>query len=192
MNKLHKHTPIPGINSPGKIEMIIDGLFPTRSPQNPEDRQTTHVIDNENATITIDELRQAARVLKSKIAPGPDGIPNEVIKHIIRRQPNTLLDTMNKCLAEGCFPKIWKRARLVLLRKGDKPLDIPSSYRPLCLLDIAGKLLAKIIDNRLRRFMENNSTLSDQQYGFRRGRSTTDAMMHLKEIAGPPSAKIKT
>jgi len=44
---------------------------------------------------------------------------------------------------EGIYPETWKKARLVLIRKGDKPLDDPSSYRPLCLLDCLAKILRK-------------------------------------------------
>lgn len=40
-------------------------------------------------------------------------------------------------------------AKLVLLRKGDKPLAEPSSYRPICLLDTTGKFLEIIIKGRL-------------------------------------------
>ncbi|CAB0044423.1 unnamed protein product, partial [Trichogramma brassicae] len=43
-----------------------------------------------------------------------------------------------------------------------KPPDEPSSYRPLCMLDTAGKILS--------------GGLSERQYGFRKGRSTIDAI----------------
>jgi len=57
----------------------------------------------------------------------------------------------NRCLKEGCFPSEWKMANLVLIPKGGKPGDSPSSYRPICLLDEAGKILERIIANRLVR-----------------------------------------
>jgi len=78
------------------------------------------------------------------------------------------------------------------LKKGDKPLDQPSSYRPLCILDCPGKLLEKIIDNRLRNFLELNNGLDDRQFGFRKGRSATDAVHTLRGIveANSPRNKI--
>jgi len=88
----------------------------------------------------------------------------------------------NKCLTEGHFPETWKKACLVLLRKGNKPLDDPSSYRPLCMLDSMGKLFEKILDNRLRTFLEDNKSLNQRQYGFRKVRSTTDAVHTLRSI----------
>lgn len=97
----------------------------------------------------------------------------------------------NKCIREGHFPVAWKKARLVLLRKGDKPLQDPSSYRPLCLLDSTAKLLEKIIDRSLREHLDTNNGLSDLQFGFHCGRSTTDAVSLLMSIAegGGPNSK---
>lgn len=51
----------------------------------------------------------------------------------------------NACLKEGRFPAEWKVARLVLLKKGNKPEGLPSSYRPICLLDEAGKFFERIL-----------------------------------------------
>jgi len=126
------------------------------------------------------ELKTAARRLKTKIAPGPDGITNEVIKSIVSLNPGTFIKVYNTCLANGDFPKTWKNARLVLIRKGDKPLDTPSSYRPVCLLDCLDKLLEKVLDNRLRSFLDDSEGLHDRQFGFRKGRSTIDALNTLK------------
>jgi hypothetical protein len=50
-----------------------------------------------------------------------------------------------RCLKEGVYPPIWRTARLVLLRKEGRPIDSPSAYRPICLLDEVGKLLERVI-----------------------------------------------
>jgi len=41
-------------------------------------------------------------------------------------------------LREAVFPSAWKIARLMLLRKKDKPENDPFAYRPICLLDESG------------------------------------------------------
>jgi len=77
---------------------------------------------------------------------------------------------------------MWKTAKLVLVRKNGKPLSEPSTYRPLCMINTAGKLLEKIVEARIRDFLEKHELLSSNQYGFRKGRSTIDAILKLKEI----------
>lgn len=69
----------------------------------------------------------------------------------------------------------------MFLPKGKKPPDNPSSYRPLCILDTAGKILERIVHRRIEVAVE--PLLADNQYGFRRGRSTLDAIDLVVSIA---------
>lgn len=52
------------------------------------------------------------------------------------------------CLRTGWFSSEWKRANLVLLRKGSRSADSLSAYRPIYLLE-ASKLLERIVAVRL-------------------------------------------
>jgi len=97
---------------------------------------------------------------------------------VMSLNPDLLTGVYNTCLSSGIFPKTWKKAKLVLIRKGDKPLE--SSYRPLCLLDFLGKLFEKVLDNRLRQHRDTSDGLHDRQFGFRTGRSTIDALNVLR------------
>lgn len=184
MDKLTRPPPIPELNSPGRVRLIVNGLFPQHEAREKVDWPLNLDIQ-QSWQIDDAELRTAARGLKSKIAPGPDGINNEVVKKIVSANPDALTRVYNNCLANGVFPRIWKKARLVLIRKGDKPLDAPSSYRPICLLGCLGKFLEKILDNRLRRFLDENNGLHDRQFGFRKGRSTIDALNTLRDAVTP-------
>ena len=47
----------------------------------------------------------------------------------------------------------------------------PSSYRPLCMLDSAGKLLEKLFQRRLAAAIETAGGFWERQYGFWLGRS---------------------
>uniref|UniRef100_A0ABD2WTS5 Reverse transcriptase domain-containing protein n=1 Tax=Trichogramma kaykai TaxID=54128 RepID=A0ABD2WTS5_9HYME len=120
----------------------------------------------------MDELRGAQTRIKERSAPGPDGIPNSALKIAIAARPDIFLRVYTACLETGVFPSGWKRQRLVLLPKPGKPPDEPSSYRPLCMLETAGKILERIICGRL----EASTERPGGQYGFRRGRSTIDAI----------------
>ena len=83
--------------------------------------------------VTVEELKRADGMLKAYTAPGIDGVPNEIPKEVIGAYPEILLEAFNSCLREGRFFVDWKKQRLVLLRKGNKPLGVASSYRSICL-----------------------------------------------------------
>jgi hypothetical protein len=87
------------------------------------------------------------------------------------------------CLRWGCFPGPWRRTKLVLLRKPGKPEGTPSAYRPICLLDEVGKLFERVIAARLSRLLSREGAgLHEDQYGFRAGRSTIDAIKRVKAL----------
>ena len=90
---------------------------------------------------------------------------------------------LRTCLTEGTFLPIWKRQRLVLIRKKGKPNEDPSSYRPLCMLDTVGKILEQILLTRLEKVLTNAGGLSPNKYGFCRRKSTIDATERVHQIA---------
>lgn len=133
---------------------------------------------------TADEVAMVVNKLPLGKAPGPDLIPNEIIKATFKRYPKVFADCYNACLLEGTFPTPWKRAKLVLLHKGKgKPRNAPTSYRPISLLDGSGKVLERLLLERLTRHIESVGALSDLQFGFRRSRSTVDAIQQVMNVA---------
>ena len=77
----------------------------------------------------------------------------------------------------------WKKQRLVLLRRGNKPLEDASSYRPIRLLDTIGKLLEEMILQRLEGHMVGENSLAENQFGFWKGMPTVDAIQAVVDIA---------
>lgn len=168
----------PRANTPNltmdQMHNIVKELFPEHGVYDPEN---IHMNGDELATLfSTEELLNAANSIKNRKAPGPDGIPAEVLKILARERPHFLLTMYNACLMDGIFPEPWKIQKLVLISKGKGDPEHPSSYRPLCMLDTAGKLLEKLIKPRLARAIEGAGGLSNRQYGFRPGRSTLGAL----------------
>lgn len=135
-----------------------------------------------------EELNAASAKLKNNKAPGPDRIPPEIIKQLVISKPEYVLKTYNKLAAKGEFPKIWKRSRLLLLRKGNKPMENPSSYRPICLLDVEGKLYEQLILIRLKEEIARTGDLAENQFGFREGRQTVHAIKEVLDSAEKAAA----
>lgn len=156
---------------------IVNELFPTHPPLRM--RKVEDV--GEIPLFTVEELRVAVTSLRSGKAPGPDGIPSEALRSAFCACPELLLRMYNECLKAGIFYSDWKIARLVLISKGKGDVLAPSSYRPLCMLDTAGKVLEKLLQPRLLSAIRASGDLSERQYGFRRGRSTIDAIKEVIE-----------
>ena len=86
----------------------------------------------------------------------------------------------NSSLEQGIFPDDMKIARVIpLLKAGDK--QNVSNYRPISLLPQFSKILEKVFNNRLMNFVESKNMLYLRQYGFRKGMSTSMAIMELME-----------
>jgi len=176
--KLVGRRPIEGYTIPERLELIVDTLFPSHQEPRWEVTDQTEEVPQ----ITREELISIGSSLPTNKAPGEDGIPDVILKIVIRKKPAIILHTLNKCLAEGLFPSPWKVAKLVLLRKGQKPLEEPSSYRPICLLNTIGKLYERIIKKRLETHLEQTGGICNEQFGFRNGRSTIDALNRVREV----------
>ena len=173
--KLGARSP-PSVMEGATMERIVTTLFPAHPlrPTRPFERV------GDVPLFSLEELEAAFLSLKNNKAPGPDGVPGEALKKVFSINPQLLLSTYNACLAEGVFPSCWKTSRLVLIGKGKGDPDLPSSYRPLCMLDTAGKVLEKLIRSRLNSAVVAAGDLSARQYGFRKGRSTVDAIEEVK------------
>ncbi|CAB0036117.1 unnamed protein product [Trichogramma brassicae] len=160
-------------SSPPLVRRIVAALFPhvpdeRALPPLPPLQAEENVPD-----VTLQELHRACKKIKENSAPGPDGVPNAALKIAINRHPNIFLQVYTACL----------RSEACAATKPGKPAEEPSSYRPLCMLDTAGKILEKIIRDRLEVITESPEGLSDHQYGFRKGRSTTNAIENVIAVA---------
>ncbi|KAL1448257.1 hypothetical protein WDU94_012354 [Cyamophila willieti] len=158
---------------------ILTTLFPQSEI---EEWEPTSVNEDSVPAITKDELATALLAMKCKKAPGQDMVTTEILKVAGLTCPDHLLKVFNNILTSGKFPSDWKTAKVVLLRKPGKPEFVPSSYRPLCLLNTSVKLLESILTRRLIELLGEDG-LSQNQFGFRPARSTVDAIKTVYEIA---------
>lgn len=161
-----------------RMAHVVNALFPTHPL-----REEAPIVDEgmDIPPFTEEELRTAVTSLRNGKAPGPDGIPAEVLKVVARDCPELLLRMFNASLRAGVFSSRWKTARLVLVSKGKGPADAPTSYRPLCMLDTTGKVLEKLLQPRILASIRDAGDFSEMQYGFRGGRSTVDAIQQVAD-----------
>ena len=83
-----------------------------------------------------------------------------------------LLELYNQIYEEETIPLHFNEAHVVQIYKQGKPPEAYSSYRPIALLNITYKILAKMLQNRLREALDER--LVSFQYGHRKGKSTAE------------------
>lgn len=174
----------PALNrlEPDILTKIIDSLFPQHLPLVNEGIAREAEVEE----FSVEEVTEIVGKFRSRNkAPGPDKIPSKVWGAVHDIRPQLLTGIFNRCLKTGTFPASWKRGRLTLLRKGNKPEGIPSSYRPLCLLNDVGKILEALLANRLKDYIRRVKGNSNRQYGFTKGVSIEDAIRKLESIVIP-------
>lgn len=164
-----------------ELDRIVTDLFPEHDPMVWQTPQAAPGDVPSTRAVTDEELLQIARCLAPRKAPGLDGICNGALKVAICQYPEAFRRVYQSCFDHGVFPLPWKEQRLVLLAKPGKPPGESSSFRPLGMLNGAGKVLERLILDRLNEHLEapENPRLHPAQYGFRRGRSTTQAILRV-------------
>jgi hypothetical protein len=96
------------------------------------------------------EISEVIRNLKKKKSPGIDSITNEIIQLIYETDSKFFEKLYNKCLEISHFPTLWKKARIKLIIKNvDKPRNDINNYRPIALLPNMGKILEKLVIERI-------------------------------------------
>ncbi|MBW0479977.1 hypothetical protein O181_019692 [Austropuccinia psidii MF-1] len=130
--------------------------------------------------ITRDEVTNAISTLPNRKAPGPDGIPNKLIKLSTTHLAPILTDLFNCCLRQGQYPSKWKESWTAIIRKSVKDdYTDPRAYRPIALLSTLGKLLEKIINNRLMHWAFLTNSIHPGHVGGRPGNCINDAFAAL-------------
>lgn len=129
---------------------------------------------------TSKEIENIVKSLPERTTPGLDGFRTSDVKYIWSSHPSFLVALFNSCLKWGYFPQIWRIGRIILLHKPGKPKDSGKSYRPICLNSILGKVLERLMLQRLYFFLKSKKLIHPMQFGFTSGVSSTMALMTLK------------
>ena len=119
--------------------------------------------------------------MRHRRAPGPDQAPVELWKFAPRHFRLQLLEHYNQVFAQASSPKTWSLAHVIMIFKGKKKdPKLPSSYRPISLVNTVYKIYAAMLHARLRDHIDTR--LSPVQYGFRSGRSTSTPLFILRRL----------
>ena len=131
------------------------------------------------ALFTLQELQQAIDDVQCGKATGADKVPNEVYKFACPQDVKELLVAQfNEVFMGRAVPAKLKNVTIsILFKKGDE--SDCDNYRGLSLINHEGKLLERMVQNRLLKFVRSNlgeGIIPPSQFGFTPGKSVVDCV----------------
>jgi len=103
-------------------------------------------------------------------------LPVNLLKHVSHIIAPVIAYIINQSLSIGLFPESLKIARVTPIPKGGDPTNV-SNYRPISVLPLISKIFEKVAHKQLYNYLEQNEILSSSQFGFRRKKSTSHALL---------------
>ena len=133
------------------------------------EREVETTRESEIEEVSVEEVRRALQKMKRGKAVGPDDIPAEAWK---------LTDMFNKIIETKKMLDEWRKSTLVPIFKNKGDIQECENYRGIKLVSHTLKIWERVIESRLREMVN----ISQEQFGFMPGRSTTDAIFALRQV----------
>ena len=80
------------------------------------------------------------------------------------------------------IPQEFKNATIIHLFKRKGNPQVCDNHRGISLLSVAGKILARVLLNRLNEHLERSGLLPESQCGFRKNRGTIDMIFTARQL----------
>lgn len=153
-------------NSEQENIQLLDGLFPTHE-------------SDAVPPILVDEVKKAMNSQKLDKSPGPDKIPNTLMRGTVEELSQILTVVFNEILRTGTIPNQWGESDIILIhKKGAK--DNIGNYRPISLMSNIYKVFAKVKLDRISKTLDECQPI--EQAGFRKDFSTIDHIHTVKQV----------
>jgi len=164
-------------------EFLRDNIWSLDNSSGKENNLNKDII-NKNlkfniGNFTMKELNAAIKKLKRDKAPGPDGLPSDFFKELDYLNKIYILSIINNWWTEEKIDDEELLANVVMIFKKGDTSDL-TNYRPISLLNTMYKLLAGMLQKRIEK--EIDPFIQPNQYGFRKGKSTGDAVHAIRRV----------
>jgi hypothetical protein len=118
------------------------------------------------------------KYLGNNKAPGPDNIPNSILKNMPHQFHDLLFFLFQQCYKQQQIPTSWKTSLTILLYKKSDP-TILTNHRPIALANTIYKFFTSTITAQLANYGEKHQILQNSQEGFRQERCTSRQLQTL-------------
>lgn len=162
-------------------EEYIEDLYMTKDKPESLNIEGEEQIEEEDKgpSILESEIRQAIKEMKSRKATGVDDLPIEFFKCIRGEGIKELTGMCNKIYNSGEWPEDFVKTIMIPIPKKSNTRRC-GEHRTISLISHAAKILLRIMNRRLTKIMEEN--VSEEQFGFRKGKGTREAIGVIRMI----------
>ena len=123
--------------------------------------------------VTQEEVKRVLRETKKGKTPGPDALPIDFLNDCSKHLAPCPAHLFSACPTIGYHPKTFRQSRTVVLPKPDREsYQVAVALRPIALLSAMGKILEKIVAERLAIVAEEAGLLPDEHMSNRKHPST--------------------
>ena len=127
--------------------------------------------------VTEDVVGKIILSIKSN-AQGVDRLSRDMILLTLPHSLPIITAIINTSIDSRIFPSLWKTALVRPIPKNPNPSAF-KDLRPISLLPYLSKILEKVVYDQVLKYCEDLNILPDLQSGFRRGRSTSTALLEV-------------
>jgi len=136
--------------------------------------------DEKGPYILQSEVEKAIKEIRNKKATGDDDVPRDVFKLLGEGGLKIITKLINTIYETGEWPKDFTEVTMIALKKKPQATKC-SDHRTISLIAHTAKIVAKILRRRTEKKIEG--VLGEDQFGFRRGKGTRDAIGMLRIIS---------
>lgn len=116
-------------------------------------------------------------IITKQIPPKPSkdayGVSMKLLNIAATSMSSVLAELFNLCFRNGVYPGPLKLSKVSPLFKGKGKRQDIDGYRPVSIIPAIAKVFENGISSRLIDYLSSANSLSDRQYAYRAGRSTT-------------------
>ena len=203
--KQRKLSTIEVINHDGQLCLTLDSLWNAlhKSFNSAQNHQVDlNILDEIKrkppqkwSLFSKNEFLSAISKCKDSLALGPDKLSWRHLKSIIQNNDclANIINIADSCITLGYWPNYFKILTTIVIPKSNKfSYDQPKAFRPIVLLNMLGKLVEKVVAERLQFLVVSNEFIHPNQLGGLKFKSTSDAGIVLTHIIRSGWTKGKT
>ena len=167
------------------LEWMMEEHFPNSTlitdwKDGPEPDKLRHIQLKMYPWLTRERFRHAVNHFGNGKAPGPDGFRAEMLQRISNRAIDYILTLFNASIQLNYVPSDWRRTSVLFPAKPNKTDHTArNSFRPISLMSNLFKTLERLSFWDMEENALRMNPLHDNQFGFRRGKSTDHALSDI-------------